>query len=130
MDYLKEREREKQNDQSTLGWSPRVDRVGHTWTEDLCPRVAHVVLTWPPCQGLLAVLSFARTLCVLRPFSVGPPNSDFEPVFGLQIVTPIRTTKTKKLCKNVEKSSRKTTSKTTQRMRMQSSISTSFGLET
>ena len=61
---------------------------------------------------------------------LGRPNSDFESVFGLQIVTPIRTTKTKKLCKNVEKSSRKTTSKTTQRMRMQSSIATSFGLET
>ena len=25
---------------------PRVDRVGHTWTEGSCPRVAHVALTW------------------------------------------------------------------------------------
>jgi hypothetical protein len=82
-DYLKEREREKQNDQSTLGWSPRVDRVGHTWTEDLCPRVAHVEHTWQPCQGLMAILSLSRTLRVLRPFSairtpISNPSSDYE----------------------------------------------------
>ena len=92
----------------------------------------HVWLTWLSrgTQGG----HFGRTCPLAHPTRsstvFGPPNSDFESVFGLRIVTPIRTTTTKKLCKNVEKSSRKTTSKTTQRMRMQSSIATSFGLET
>ena len=55
---LKEREEGKQNDQNApFAGVPRVDRVGHTWTEDLCPRVAHVVLTWPPSKGLLAILA-------------------------------------------------------------------------
>ena len=92
----------------------------------------HVWLTWFSCgtQGG----HFGRTCPLTHPKRsstvFGPLNSDFESVFGLRIMTPIRTMTTKKLCKNVEKSSRKTTSKTTQRMRMQSSIATSFGLET
>ena len=82
--FLKEREEGKQNDQiAPFAGVPRVDRVGHTWTEDLYPRVAHVVLTWPPCKGLLAISSLARTLRVLRPFlalrtSISNPSSDYE----------------------------------------------------
>ena len=81
---LKEREEGKQNDQNAPFASvPHVDRVGHTWTEGLCPRVAHVVLTWPPCKGLLAISSLARTLRVLRPFSalrtpISNPFLDYE----------------------------------------------------
>ena len=60
----------------------------------------------------------------------GHPNSDFESFFGLQIVTPSRTTKTMKLWQMVENSSRKMTTNTTQRMRTKSSVATSFGLKT
>jgi hypothetical protein len=82
---LKEREEGKQNDQNApFAGVPRVDRVGHTWTEGLCPRVAHVVLTWPPSKGLLAISSLARTLGssarilgVRTPIS--NPFSDYEP---------------------------------------------------
>ena len=35
---------------------PHVDRVGHTWTEEVCPRVAHVAHMWATCHGLLAIL--------------------------------------------------------------------------
>ena len=84
MGILKEERRGKQKDQTApFAGVPRVDRVGHTWTEDLCPRVAHVVLTWPPCKGLLAFSSLARTLRVLRPFSalrtpILNPFSDYK----------------------------------------------------
>jgi hypothetical protein len=88
-------------------------------------RGAHVATMPRPFGRFVSFAHPSRSSTVF-----GHPNSDFESVFGLRIVTPIRTTTTKKLCKNVEKSSRKTTSKTTQRMRMQSSIATSFGLET
>ena len=90
--------------------------------------VRHMWLTrghqaWP--KGL------ACSSRVLRPYSgLRTPISDFESIFGLQIMTPSHTTKTIKLCKNVEKSSRKMTTKTTQRMRTQSSIVTSFELVT
>jgi len=83
--FLKEREEGKQNDQiAPFAGVPCVDRVGHTWTEGLCPRVAHVVLTWPPSKGLLAISSLARTLGssarilgVRTPIS--NPFSDYEP---------------------------------------------------
>ena len=55
---LKEGRRENQKDQiAPFAGVPRVDRVGHTWTEEVCSRVAHVVLTWPQCKGLLAFLA-------------------------------------------------------------------------
>ena len=60
----------------------------------------------------------------------GHPNSEFESVFRLRTLTPSRTTKTMKLWKMVENSSRKMTTNTTQRMRTKSSVATSFGLET
>ena len=60
----------------------------------------------------------------------GHPNSDFESIFGLRIVTPSCTTKTMKLWQMVVNSSRKMMMNTTQRMRTKSSVTTSFGLET
>ena len=56
-----------QND--PLPCDPRVDRVGHTWTEGLCPRVAHVALTWDTRLAILAELALSRTRRVLRQFS-------------------------------------------------------------
>ena len=109
--------------------------VIHVWTAwaTLGQRESvHVWLTWlTRGQQWLAfwpILPYAHPTRSSTVF--WPPNSDYESVFGLRIMTPIRTTTTKKLFKNVEKSSRKTTTKMTQRMRMQSSIATSFGLET
>ena len=61
---------------------------------------------------------------------LGHPNSDFESVFGLETMTPSCTTMNTQLWKMVEKSSRKTSMKSTQRMRMKSSVATLFGLET
>ena len=55
---------------------------------------------WPMLASL-ALLS--RSSAVF-----GPPNSNFESVFGLQIVTPSRTKKTIKPCKMVENSTRYT----------------------
>ena len=60
----------------------------------------------------------------------GHPNSDFESVFGLRIVTPSRTTMTMKLWQMVENSAQKTTTNTTQRMRTKRSIATTYELET
>ena len=127
--HLKEiRERETKDQNAPY----LVTQVWTAWATHGQRDSIHVWLTWLSrgTQGG----HFGRTCPLVHPTLsstvFGPPNSDFESVFGLQIVTPIRTTKTKKLCKNVEKSSQKIMSKTTQRMRMQSSIATSFGLET
>ena len=62
---------------------PRVDRVGHTWTEGSCPRVAHVAHTWATMVGHLTNLALTHTLRVLRPFSglripISNPSSDYE----------------------------------------------------
>ena len=79
---------------------------------------------WPLAK-LAPLALFSRSSTVS-----GPLNSDFESVFGLQIMTPSRTMMTIKLWQKVENSSRKTTTKITQRMRTQSSVATSFELET
>src|SRR5579862_1696542 len=107
--------------------------VSHVWTAWATRGQmdsVHVWLTWlTRGHHAMAFWPFLPHTHPTRSSTVfGPPNSDFESVFRLRIVTPIHTTTTKKLCKNVEKSSRKITSKTTQRMRMQISIATSFGL--
>ena len=61
---------------------------------------------------------------------LGYPNSNLEFVFGLRTITLSRTRTTTQLWKTVEKSSQKTSMKSTQRMRTKSSVATSFGLET
>ena len=114
----------------------RNKREGNKKTKMTLCLVTHVWTAWATRGSHVGhkVGHFGRTCPLAHPTRsstvFGPPNSYFESVFRLRIVTPIRTTTTKKLCKNVEKSSQKTTSKMTQRMRMQSSIATSFGLET
>ena len=123
---FQEREKTKTN-------SPcHVTHVWTAWATRGQREAVHVWLTWLTRGNMVG--HFGQSCPLAHPMRsstvFGPPNFDFESVFGLRIVTPIRTTMTKKLCKNVEKSSRKITSKTTQRMRMQSSIATSFGLET
>ena len=47
-------------------------------------------------RGLMATLASLSHSHVLQPY-LGYPNSDFESVFRLQIMTPSRTTKTMKL---------------------------------
>ena len=79
---------------------------------------------WPHGHPLLS-----RAPSVLQPY-LGHPNSDFKSVFRLQTVTLLRTTMTTQFWKMLEKSSRKMTMKTTQRMRTKSYVATSFGLET
>ena len=103
------------------------------------PRVAHMDRGMLSTCGTLGshVATMVGLLANLAPHAhlsrsstvFGPSNFDFESVFGLRIVNPSRTTTTKKLYKKVEKSSRKMTTKTTQRMRTQSSVATSFGLK-
>ena len=61
---------------------------------------------------------------------LGRPNSDFESVSRLRTVTLSRTTKIIQLWKKVEKSSRKSSMKSTQWKRTKSSIVNLFGLET
>ena len=81
MGILKEGRRGKQKDQNDpLPCDPRVDRVGHTWTE---PRVAHVAPTWDTWLAILANLALSRTRRVLRPFSglrtlISNPSLDYE----------------------------------------------------
>ena len=108
--------------------SPRVVSVCHTWPERGSGRVAHVVHTWPPCLAFgraNSLTHLSRSSAVFR-----HPNSYFESVFRLWIVTPSRMMMTMKLWQMVENSSRKMTTNTTQRMRTKSSVATSFGLET
>ena len=60
--HLKEiRERETNDQNDPLPCDPRVDRVGHTWIEGLCPRVAHVAPTWDTWLAILANLALLRT---------------------------------------------------------------------
>ena len=109
-----------------------VSHVWTTWATRGQRKSVHVWLTWlTRGQHVMAFWPFLPHAHPTSSSTVfGPPNSDFESVFGLRTMTPIHTMKTKKIYKNVEKSSRKRTTKTTQRMRTQSSIATSFGLET
>ena len=109
--------------------------VSHLWTAWATrgQRISvHVWLTWSSrghhAKAFWPFLPHAHPTRSLTVF--GPPNSDFESVFGLQIMTPSRTTKTTKLWQKVENSSQMTMTKTTQRIRTQSSVATSFGLET
>ena len=108
---------------STFG--PREAHMGREVLSTCATRGSHVGHKLGRKASLAPLALRSRSSAVFE-----PPNSNFESVFRLRIVTPTRTTTTKKLCKKVEKSSRKMTTKTTQRMRTQSSVATSFGLET
>ena len=108
---------------------PRVGHLCHTGPEGWLGRVAHGLHTWWPGKAM-AFGHLASPAHLSRSSAVfGHPNSDFESVFGLRIMTSSRTTTTMKLWQMVENSSQKTTTNTTQRMRTKSSVATSFGLE-
>ena len=70
----------------------------HVWTA-WATRGPHVATKQRPFGHFVPRAHRTRSSTVF-----GPPNSDYESVFELQIMTPICTMKTKKLCKNVEKS--------------------------
>ena len=128
-DYLKERERERTKDQTTP-WlvptcGPRGPHVDRGPLSTCGSRGAHVATMPRPYGHFVSFAYPSRSSTVF-----GHPNSDFESVFGLRIVTPSRTTTTIQLRKMVEKSSRNPTMKSTQQMRTKSSIVNLFGLET
>ena len=105
----------------------RGGHVGHMGAESPLGRGAHGLphdqAKWPHGLSSRALPRF------FSPY-LGHPNSDFESISGLRTVTLSRTTKTTQLWKTVEKSSQKTSMKSTQWMRTKSSVDTSFGLET
>jgi hypothetical protein len=98
MKYLKGREREKKikanqeqpHQPSTCG--PRVAHVDRGLSGPCVTRGSHV-------DNKLGLLALLVPLALRSRSSAvsGPPNSDFESIFGLQIMTPSRTTKTMKL---------------------------------
>ena len=78
--------------------------VSHVWTAWATRGQrdsVHVWLTWLTRGNMVG--HFGQSCPLAHPTRsstvFGPPNSDFESVFGLQILTPVRKTKTKKHCK-------------------------------
>ena len=97
MEGNKKEEREGKMDQSRVATSPQP--MGGAWAtrgQRGSMAVGPTAPTRLGPRGLLATFASRALPHVLQPY-LGHPNSDFKSIFGLQTVTPSRTTMTTQL---------------------------------